>query len=294
VIPSGLSRLLEGRGDALGPFGAHPVYVRETTSTNDVAAELARQGAPEGTWVLADVQTAGRGRRGRPWISPPGAGLYVSVLFRPAVTGRRDTSDPATTLLTLMAGLATAEGVESATGLHASMKWPNDLVVTTPRRAPGTAGIPPARDTPPGRWRKLGGILAEGSGVGSRLQAIVVGIGVNLRRVEGAPAVDGMATSIEQEIGYPVERDVVLVEILATLRARRRMLLEGGGDDVLEAWRKRAPASRGHAVRWTVNGVSRTGVTRGIDASGALLVESADGLERVFSADVHWEWHDGP
>jgi biotin-(acetyl-CoA carboxylase) ligase len=63
---------------------------------------------------------------------------------------------------------------------------------------------------------------------------------------------------------------------------------------VLDAWRKRAPASRGHEVRWTVNGVSRTGITRGIDASGALLVESADGVERVFSADVQWEWNDGP
>jgi BirA family biotin operon repressor/biotin-[acetyl-CoA-carboxylase] ligase len=112
--------------DALGRLkprglGAPLVYLRETDSTNDVAAQLAGRGAPEGTLVVAAAQRRGRGREGREWFSPPGAGLYFSLVFRPATT--------ASTLLTLTAGVAVAEGIEGAAPIAVHIKWPNDIVV---------------------------------------------------------------------------------------------------------------------------------------------------------------------
>src|SRR5512134_2605824 len=99
-----------------GPFGEPLYFFTETGSTNDVAASLAERGASEGTTVVASSQTAGRGRLGRGWFSPPGAGLYVSVVFRPVSP---------VALLTLAAGVAVAEGVHAATGLPTEIKWPN-------------------------------------------------------------------------------------------------------------------------------------------------------------------------
>ena len=155
-------------------------HYRCITSTNDVAARLADAGAAEGTWVVADEQTAGRGRRGRTWVSPPGAGLYLSVIFRPSAFVARASGarcardDRVTSLLTLMAGVAAAQGVRAATGLAPGLKWPNDLVIEPPGERSGFS-----------RFRKLAGILAEGSASGGELQSVVIGIGINLtqRRV---------------------------------------------------------------------------------------------------------------
>src|ERR1700716_521081 len=126
-----------------GCLGAPVVFFSTIGSTNDAASALAERGAAEGTVVIADAQTAGRGRRGRTWFSPPGSGLYVSVVLTPARA--RTDGDRATTLITLAAGVALAEGVEAATGLRVDLKWPNDLYVTR---------------------RKLAGILAEGVAAG--------------------------------------------------------------------------------------------------------------------------------
>ena len=120
--------------------------VASTASTNDDGLAWAAAGAPEGAWIVAGMQTAGRGRRGRVWASPPGAGLYLSVVFRPwPATAPDSPSDPAMSLLTVMAGVAVVEASADATGVRATLKWPNDVVVETD-------GAPP---------RKLAGILAE-------------------------------------------------------------------------------------------------------------------------------------
>lgn len=134
-----------------GAFGARVVRLAQTPSTNDVATRLAADGAPEGTVVVADEQTRGRGRLGRAWHSPPGSGLYLSVVFRPT-DGMPDEAAGAAVarLLTLAAGVAAAEAVRGATGLAVELKWPNDLVIGRPRR-------------------KLAGLLAEGSTVAGRV-----------------------------------------------------------------------------------------------------------------------------
>ena len=275
---------MAARADALGPFARHSQYYRCITSTNDVAARLADAGAAEGTWVVADEQTAGRGRRGRTWVSPPGAGLYLSVIFRPssgACVGAcgcgRD--DRITSLLTLMAGVAAAQGVRAATGLAPGLKWPNDLVIEPPGERSGFS-----------RFRKLAGILAEGSASGGELQSVVIGIGINLTSAAYPPDVEARATSIEGELGRPVDRAAVLVEVLAALAAWRRALNDGRQRELLDTWRTLGPSSRGRRIRWMrTPDRAIAGITQGIDDTGALLVKTDAGVERIIAGDVQWE-----
>jgi BirA family biotin operon repressor/biotin-[acetyl-CoA-carboxylase] ligase len=224
-------------------------------STNDVAASL-----PVGAVVVAGEQTAGRGRRGHTWFSPPGAGLYVSVVLAPA-TARVD-PPRAMMLLTLAAGVALAEGVQVATGLECILKWPNDLLVSR---------------------RKLGGILAEANGA-----TVVLGYGINLSPSAFPPELRHRATSLESELGRAVDRDVVLAETLAALEHRYVDLLEGTFDAILDAWRRRAPGAAGARVTWTTMAGTLSGVTEGIDDHGALLVRTADRIERIVSGEVTW------
>jgi BirA family transcriptional regulator, biotin operon repressor / biotin---[acetyl-CoA-carboxylase] ligase len=231
-------------------------------STNDVAAHLAAAGNAEGTVVFADGQTAGRGRRGRSWFSPPGSGLYVSVVLAP---GRASIApERAMTLTTLAAGVALAEGIERISGLGADIKWPNDLMV--------------------GR-RKLAGILAEGvSG-----DSVVLGYGVNVSPAAFPPELGARATSLESELGRPVDRAELFAESLAALARRYDDLLDGRFDAILDAWRTRAPGSRGARVSWETPSGPRSGITAGIDDRGALLVQVGDGIERVVGGEVTWE-----
>src|SRR5688572_17809256 len=136
-LPEEIRAALAAGAARRGPFGDPVVFLTETPSTNDVAMAMAEQGAPEGTMVMALTQTAGRGRLGREWVSPPGAGLYLSIICRNAAIAP---------ILTLAGGVAVALGIRRATGLPVLIKWPNDIVI------PDTAA--------PGRRRKLAGILA--------------------------------------------------------------------------------------------------------------------------------------
>jgi BirA family biotin operon repressor/biotin-[acetyl-CoA-carboxylase] ligase len=282
MLPADIAALVSARAEALGPFARHSQYYRCITSTNDVAARLADAGAAEGTWVVADEQTAGRGRRGRTWASPPGAGLYLSVIFRPSSAPVRADAvrdDRITSLLTLMAGVAAAQGVRAATGLAPGLKWPNDLVIEPPGERSGFS-----------RFRKLAGILAEGSASGGELQSVVIGIGINLTGAAYPPDVEARATSIEGELGRPVDRALVLVEVLAALAAWRRALNDGRQRELLDTWRTLGPSSKGRRVRW-LGAPDRAiaGITHGIDDTGALLVKTDIGVERIIAGDVQWE-----
>ena len=157
----GCARLERGSPWRFRTVGGVPAV---TSSTNDVAQALAEGGAPQGAVAVAFAQTAGRGRQGREWFSPPGAGIYMSVVVRsPAVAP----------MLTLAGGVAVAEGIRRATGLPVLIKWPNDVVVEDAHA--------------PGRRRKLAGILAEGSTGQSGLQHVVLGIGINVRPADYPP-----------------------------------------------------------------------------------------------------------
>jgi len=264
-----------------GAFGEPLYFYASLGSTNDAAARLAEAGASEGTTVVANEQTSGRGRSGRAWFSAPGAGLYVSVVIRPggatsAPGGhfRKMGSDPnlqnlptGMAVLTLAAAVALATAVRDATGLQAQIKWPNDLLC--------------------GR-RKLAGILAEASTRGAGLDAIVLGFGINVRTVGYPPDLADRATSIEAELGRPVDRGLVFALALARLAAAREALGRGETAAVLEQWRRLAPSSVGRAVSWQALAGERRGTTAGIDADGALLVDAGGVRERIIAGDVIW------
>ena len=254
----------------LGRLGTSLRYYSTIGSTNDVAAALATQPDAEGAVVVADMQTAGRGRRGHRWFSPPGAGVYISVVLAP---GRaRQEGERGTSLLTLMAGVALSEAVERSTGLRTAIKWPNDLVV--------------------GR-RKLAGILAEGVSVPSSLavQTVVLGYGLNVSETAYPPELRPRVTSLEAELGRPVDRFDVCAATLSGLARRYDDLLEARYDAILDAWRSRAPGSRGARVSWEAGGRESSGLTVGIDERGALLVSVGGTIERIVSGEVRW---DGP
>jgi len=252
-LPTELADLLGRSRARLEPFNTVQ-YFSEVASTNDLAAAL-----PEGTVVLADRQTAGRGRRGHAWFSPPGSGLYASVVLVP---GRSSDPRRATALLTLAAGVALAEGVDTASGLRVDLKWPNDLYVSR---------------------RKLAGILAEASG-----ERVVLGFGINTSIASYPPDLHERATSIESELGRSVDRHPVFVEALAALSRRYDDLLLGRFDAILDAWRRRAPAAVGARVARSIDGNLVTGVTAGVDDQGALLVRVGDRVERVVAGELQW------
>jgi BirA family biotin operon repressor/biotin-[acetyl-CoA-carboxylase] ligase len=246
-----------------GVFGDPLHYFEETGSTNDEAARLAEAGAREGTTVVAGAQTAGRGRMGRTWFSPAGAGLYASVVIR----------DPrAAPLLTLAAGVALAEGIRAAVGLPVEIKWPNDLVI----------------DSGLGRRRKVAGILTEGSSSTDGIQYVIVGFGINLLPAAFPPDVGHRATSLAGELGRDVDAPHLLAECLAALAERVRDLVHGRPSRVLDRWLALSPSATGSRVACDGPGGSLTGITSGIAPDGALLVRSAETVHAVRAGQVRW------
>jgi BirA family biotin operon repressor/biotin-[acetyl-CoA-carboxylase] ligase len=262
-LPDDLADALAQAAPRLGPF-VDVRYRAEVESTNDVALALAAAGVAEGTSVVADVQRHGRGRRGHEWFSPPEAGLYVSVIVRPEM------SKGAPPLLTLGAGVAMADAVTHVTGLPVELKWPNDLVIGRP-------------------WRKLGGVLAETVTAGAKMDAVVIGIGLNVRHVALPPGLGARATSIDAEVGRFVERAGLLVEVLTRLRAIMDRLHAGDRQGVTRKWREFAGRGLGATVRWNDAHGVRRGVARDIDEDGALIVVGREGAERVMAGEVIWE-----
>ncbi len=230
-------------------------------STMDVAMVRVGEGASSGVVVVADTQTTGRGRRGHTWESPPGAGLYLSMVWRPPTK-----SLELLPLITLAAGVGVRAGVEAATGLAADLKWPNDLLV--------------------GR-RKLAGILSEGSAIGTPHQAVVIGVGINVLSAAYSPDVAPRATSLEGELGRTVDRGALLAEVMAALMdSLARLDRDPGG--ILQAWRTAAPSAAGTSVEWDAAAGLQRGTTAGIDESGALLVKTPGGVERIIAGELRW------
>jgi BirA family biotin operon repressor/biotin-[acetyl-CoA-carboxylase] ligase len=265
-IPPDLADALHAVGARRGRLGDPLYYLHEASSTNDIAARYADRGAPEGTTVVAAAQTSGRGRLGRSWYSPPGAGLYLSIVIRDA---------RAAPFLTLAGGVAVAEGVGAATGLPLEIKWPNDVVT------PGSSG--------PSRRRKLAGVLAEASSSAEGLQHVILGIGINLRAASYPPDLGDRASSIEAELGRPVESGVVLAEVLVALAVELEALGRGDASGLLDKWRRLAPSAVGAIVECDTPRGRASGVAAGIADDGALLVRVGKRMERVIAGEVVWK-----
>ena len=258
-LPDDVRAAIERAGPRLGVFAGRIRWFRSVTSTNDVAARLAAAGADEGLVVAADEQTMGRGRRGRHWSSPPEAGIYASAVLRP--------SSAAAGLLTIAAGVAIAEGLEASTGLRTVLKWPNDVY----------AGA-----------RKLAGILAEAGTTGSKLDHTVVGFGINLMPAAYPPEVAARATSVETELGRPVDRGLVLAGCLAALAERYADLRDGRSGAIIASWKTHGAPLFGRAVEWDAPGGVRTGRAEDLDDRGALVVSSGGERVAIMSGEVRW------
>jgi BirA family biotin operon repressor/biotin-[acetyl-CoA-carboxylase] ligase len=229
-------------------------------STNTEAARQAALGAPEGLCVVARGQTAGRGRRERSWVSPKDAGLYLSVVLRPTLEAR------VWPLITLAAALAVRDALLDACGLGADIKWPNDLL----------AG-----------GRKLCGILAE-TAEGARARAVVLGVGVNLRRDAFPPELSDTATSVEEQTGRAPDAEGLLEACTRSLAARYETLhARGGAEEILRDWQQHSTYAHGRRVRVALAEETFEGTTRGLDPDGALRVETDEGTVRnVTAGDV--------
>lgn len=265
-LRSDIARALSMDAERRGVFGTSWEYFDEIGSTNDVALRAADRGAPEGSLYVAGAQTAGRGRLGRSWHSPPEAGLYVSTIVRRPALGP---------WITLAGGVAVAQGIREATGLPVQLKWPNDVVAVT-----GSAFR---------SRRKLAGILAEASSGADAIHYIVLGFGINLRKSALPPELEGRAGSLEGELGRQVDGGAVLAETLAALHRSTSGIEAAGSSHLLAEWLRLSPSAHGADIEWDGPDDVRTGVSAGIDADGALRVATATGVERIVSGEVRWK-----
>ncbi|WP_242372511.1 biotin--[acetyl-CoA-carboxylase] ligase [Anaeromyxobacter sp. SG26] len=231
----------------------------ELGSTNDRAKELAEAGAEHGTIVVAETQTAGRGRRGRAWVSPPRRNLYFSAILRPDLSPARAPE------LTLVASIAICEAIRQA-GVEAGIKWPNDLLAS---------------------GRKLAGILTELAAEPDRVHWVVIGVGVNVNaRAEDFPEeLRAEATSLAIERRTPAPRALFAAACFTALEDWIDRHAEEGFGVIREAWRERS-VTLGREVTVRTDGREIVGIAEDIDATGALLVRGRAGVERILSGDV--------
>jgi BirA family biotin operon repressor/biotin-[acetyl-CoA-carboxylase] ligase len=243
-------------------LGRRIEYHATVDSTNRVAGDLARQGAAEGTVVVADTQTAGRGRMGRHWVSPPGDNLSFSVLLTPNVEPARVPQ------LALVAAVAVHEGLAACCPeVAARIKWPNDILIG---------------------GRKVAGILCEASLEADRVHRVILGIGINVNGARVPRELRAVATTLRSAGGREYSRPALLGAVLNHLEPRYREWLREGSLRGLLAYYERHSALDGRPVAAeNLSGVVR-GTARGITPTGELVLETAAGpLVHLLAGDVH-------
>lgn len=256
--------------DRIGPLELRPLlnthdvgqvlhWYEELGSTNDRAKELAEEGADHGEVVIAESQTAGRGRRGRTWASPARKNLYFSIVLRPELPPARAPE------LTLVASVALCDALRQA-GVAAGIKWPNDILAS---------------------GRKVAGVLTELAAEPDRVHWIVLGVGVNVnaRREDFPEEVRDVATSVLLERGQPAPRALLAAACFTAIEEWVDRHAEEGFGPVRDAWRERS-VTLGREVRVNVEGRELSGTAEDIDEGGALLVRGPSGVERVLAGDV--------
>ena len=232
--------------------GRRILYYPELPSTMDEAARLAGEGAEDGAVVIAEVQTSGRGRQGRSWVSEPG-NLLFSVLFRPSVEQLP--------FISLIGGVAAARAVRKVTGLHPQIKWPNDLLLN---------------------GRKAAGILAESAIVGDSVWYAVLGVGINVALdVSQSEEISSVATSVNATAGSEVNRESLLRQLLLELDDLYIRL--GRGESPIGEWRGLLETT-GRRVNATSGNDAWAGLAEGVDDTGNLLLRLDDGRRITLTA----------
>ncbi|MDD7148580.1 MAG: biotin--[acetyl-CoA-carboxylase] ligase [Lachnospiraceae bacterium] len=242
--------------------GRNVHYLPETDSTNQQAKRLAEDGAPHGTLVVADMQTAGKGRRGRSWQQKPGEAIAMSIILRP------DFAPEYASMLTLAAADSVAKGIEKVTGMSPMIKWPNDVIVNR---------------------RKVCGILTE---MGMNLEDgsidyVVVGIGINVNQTEFPEEIRQIATSLRLEGGSGIQRSGLIAEVMRIFERDYELLAEHKClSGILEEYNARL-INKDAAVKVLDPKGEFTGISLGINERGELLVKKEDGtVTEVYAGEV--------
>ena len=247
-------------------FGRTLHHLYRVDSTNAFAARLLGGDKPpaHGTVVVAETQTAGRGRMGRSWFSTPEAGVYTSLILRPEI------SSSLAPLLTLGAAVAAHNSIERITGLDVDIKWPNDLLCG---------------------GKKICGILSELQAEVDRVRSMVIGIGINVNHTVMPEEIHAIATSLRLESGRVYSRIEILLDVLEEFERVYEQFTRTGPSAIIDPWTECSSFAREKLLE-VDDGVRRIkGVTRGLNALGALRIEQPGGaVEEIYSGDViHWE-----
>lgn len=235
-------------------------FYRETDSTNLQAKRLAEEGAPHGTVVTADMQTAGRGRRGRGWEAPAGANVALSLVLRPEISPDR------ASMLTLVMALAVCQAIEEETGIQPLIKWPNDIVLN---------------------GKKIVGILTEMNVAPKGTWYVICGVGINVKPREFPEELRDKATTLETEVGREISREKLIEKIMVRFEAAYERFTESQDiTGLLEAYNRRL-VNAGRKVRVLDPKGEFEGTALGINPVGELLVETEDGKVReVYAGEV--------
>jgi BirA family biotin operon repressor/biotin-[acetyl-CoA-carboxylase] ligase len=255
LVPRLLRPLLRGT-----VFEKRIYHFFKVGSTNDVALTLGQAGEPHGALIIAEEQSAGRGRAGRRWISEKSLGIHATVLLRPPIPPAQ------APLITLLAGLAVREAIAEQTGLAADLRWPNDVLIG---------------------GRKLCGILTEMHAEPDRIHFVAVGIGVNVNQTAMPDELGTLATSLRMASGRWTSRLELLAKLLVWLERYYNRFLAEGPRPILERFAAVSSYARGKRVRIVTASESFTGITAGLEPNGVLRVQREDGrIETVLAGDV--------
>lgn len=240
--------------------GRKLVYLDEVDSTNNYARKLAEDGAPHGTLVVAEYQNGGKGRRGRTWVMPHGQAIAMSLIARPDIRPEK------ASMMTLVIGMAAAKAIREVTGLDAKIKWPNDIVVN---------------------GKKISGILTEMSAEMDGINYVVIGIGINANFTEFPEELRETATSLQQQLGHSVDRGAVICAIMKEFEAYYENFMETQSMKGLAEEYQQMLVNLNRQVRVLEPGNEYSGIARGIDEAGQLLVEKENGeTAAVYAGEV--------
>ncbi|MEW9669797.1 biotin--[acetyl-CoA-carboxylase] ligase [Ammoniphilus sp. 3BR4] len=240
-------------------LGKEVHYFPSVDSTQHKAHSLAKEGAPEGTLVIADHQEGGKGRLGRVWHSPPGSGVSMSILLRPKLELHRCPQ------LTLLTAVAIVEAIREETELPVQIKWPNDILLN---------------------GKKICGILTELNAESDCINYLIIGVGINVNTPSFPEELSGIATSLMLEKKEPIRRVKLIQNLLQKLEELYELYLEEGFAPIKSRWESHAISIGKNLIIRQMSG-TMTGFALGIDDQGVLLVQKDDGsVEKVYSADI--------
>ena len=240
--------------------GQRVYFYEEIDSTNTQAKRLAEEDAPSGTLVVSDCQVKGKGRRGRVWTSPKGEAIYMTILLRPQIRPDR------ASMVTLVMGLSVVQAIRNVLGLETSIKWPNDVVLNR---------------------KKLVGILTEMSAQMDYIEYLVIGTGINANMTEFSEELEDKATSLRMEMGRPVNRAALIAESMKCFEKNYEIFEKTQDLSGLMEDYQAVLANLNQPVRVLEPGHEYSGIARGINEKGELLVEREDGtVTAVYSGEV--------